>query len=65
MQAAGRFLAALIPVYAINFAIEALIRKSLEEAGVSRIEIQRTANKVTVNIHSAKPGIIIAMANAK
>ncbi len=39
--------------------IENIIRKDLEDAGVSAIEIHRTANKINVNIHSAKPGIII------
>ena len=28
-------------------------------AGISKIEIERAANKVTVNIHTAKPGIVI------
>jgi len=42
-----------------DFAIETLIRRKLEEAGISTVEIHRTANKVTVNIHSAKPGLII------
>jgi small subunit ribosomal protein S3 len=42
-----------------DFEIEKIIRKDLEEAGVSRIEIHRTANKVNINIHTAKPGMII------
>lgn len=40
-----------------------LIRKSLKQklyqAGVSKIEIERAANKVKVNIYSARPGLII------
>lgn len=35
------------------------IKKNLYMAGVSRIEIERAANKVTVTVHTAKPGIII------
>jgi small subunit ribosomal protein S3 len=39
------------------------IRKTLKEklyhAGISRIEIERAANKAKVNIHAARPGIII------
>lgn len=35
------------------------IKKSLYAAGVSRIEIERAANKVKITIHTAKPGIII------
>lgn len=36
------------------------INKRLERAGVSRIEIERrTANQVTVNINTARPGVVI------
>jgi len=36
------------------------INKRLERAGVSRVEIERrTANQVTVNIHTARPGVVI------
>jgi len=33
--------------------------KKLREAGVDRVEIERNANKIAVNIYTAKPGIII------
>ena len=36
-----------------------LIKKKLYHAGISRIEIERAANRVKVNIHTAKPGIVI------
>jgi len=40
-----------------------LLRKTildkLKEAGVSHIEIQRNANRVTVTIHTSRPGIVI------
>jgi small subunit ribosomal protein S3 len=39
--------------------IEDMLRDKLQDAGVSRIEILRTANSVTINIHTAKPGLII------
>ncbi|MBU1992186.1 MAG: 30S ribosomal protein S3 [Patescibacteria group bacterium] len=39
--------------------IEKLIEKDLTEAGISHLEIQRTANQVIINIHTAKPGLII------
>lgn len=39
--------------------IRGFIKKNLSMAGVSRIEIERAANKVKVNINAAKPGIII------
>lgn len=44
--------------------IEKIIRKKLEDASVSKIEIHRTANKVLVYIHSAKPGLIIGRQGA-
>lgn len=44
--------------------IEKIIREKLADASVSRIEIHRTANKVLVHIHSAKPGLIIGRQGA-
>lgn len=36
------------------------IKTRLDRAGVSRVEIERrTANQVTVNIHTARPGVVI------
>jgi len=35
------------------------IKDTLYTAGISRTEIERAANKVTVTVHTAKPGIII------
>ncbi|MDR2082708.1 MAG: 30S ribosomal protein S3 [Candidatus Ancillula trichonymphae] len=39
--------------------IRRLLVKSLERAGVSKIEIERTRDKVRVDIHTARPGIVI------
>jgi small subunit ribosomal protein S3 len=39
--------------------IRTLIKKKLHRAGISRVEIERAANRVRVVIHSARPGIII------
>ena len=39
--------------------IRAMLRKRLANASVSRIEIERTVNQVSVTIHTAKPGIVI------
>lgn len=36
-----------------------LIKKKLYAAGVSRIEIERAANRVKVILHTAKPGMVI------
>jgi small subunit ribosomal protein S3 len=42
--------------------IRNFLKKTLKEAAVAKIEIERTANAVTVIIHSAKPGLIIGHA---
>lgn len=42
-----------------DFAIENAIREKLKDASVSKVEILRTANAVSINIHSGKPGLII------
>ncbi|HVO66484.1 MAG TPA: 30S ribosomal protein S3 [Syntrophales bacterium] len=39
--------------------IRRYLKKKLYHAGVSRIEIERAANKAKVNIYTARPGIII------
>lgn len=39
--------------------IRKFIKKKLFASGVARIEIERAANKLKINVHSAKPGIII------
>ncbi|ABQ89586.1 MULTISPECIES: 30S ribosomal protein S3 [unclassified Roseiflexus] len=42
-----------------------IIAKELENAGVARIEIERSANKVEVTVYTAKPGIVIGKRGAK
>lgn len=42
-----------------DFAIEDMIRGKLVDSGVSKVEILRTANAVVINVHTAKPGLII------
>ena len=39
--------------------IRKYIKKKLYHAGISKIGIERTADKVRVNIHASRPGIII------
>jgi small subunit ribosomal protein S3 len=39
--------------------IRDFLKKRLQHAGVPKIEIERAANKVKVNIHTARPGIVI------
>ena len=40
-------------------AIRKAMSKDLERAGVSRIVIERTRDRVRVDIHTARPGIVI------
>ncbi|MBU4315026.1 30S ribosomal protein S3 [Patescibacteria group bacterium] len=40
------------------------LKKELREAGVDLIEIDRNANKMTVTIHAAKPGVVIGRSGA-
>ncbi|MBN1276790.1 MAG: 30S ribosomal protein S3 [Deltaproteobacteria bacterium] len=42
-----------------DYNIRAFLRERVSQAGVSKIEIERAANKVRVRIHTARPGIII------
>ncbi len=39
--------------------IRKFVKDKLFTAGVSRIEIERAANKMTINVHAGKPGIVI------
>lgn len=41
------------------------IEVRLWNAGVPKVEIERSANQVTVTIHTAKPGIVIGRSGAK
>src|SRR3989337_4119296 len=42
-----------------GLAIRKAIKKMLPEAGISKVEIERNANQITVTIHTARPGIVI------
>ncbi len=39
--------------------IREVISSRYAEAGISRVEIERTAQDLTVNVHTARPGIVI------
>jgi len=41
------------------------LKKRLYHAGISKIELERAAGKVKVNIHAARPGIIIGKKGAE
>ena len=40
------------------------LKKKLFSAGIARIEIERAANKVKINVHTARPGIVIGKKGA-
>ena len=40
------------------------VKEKLGAAGISRIEIERAANKVKINVHTARPGIVIGKRGA-
>ena len=44
--------------------IRKFLKKKLYLAGISKIEIERTAKAVKVNLHTAKPGIVIGKGGA-
>ncbi len=48
-----------------DLAIRRKIMTSLADASISRVDIDRSANQVTVTIHTAKPGIVIGRQGAK
>lgn len=39
--------------------LRAILKDKLYSAGIARIEIERAAGKVKVNVHTARPGIVI------
>jgi small subunit ribosomal protein S3 len=41
------------------------IMSRLSDAGISKVEIDRNANQVTIGIHTAKPGIVIGRSGQK
>jgi len=48
-----------------DFNIRKFIKKRLYQAGVSKIEIERAANKIRIRIHTARPGIVIGKKGAE
>lgn len=46
-------------------AIRSMLQRDFEQAGVSRIEIERSADRVRVDIHSARPGLVIGPRGAE
>lgn len=48
-----------------DIALRDMIRRRFHHAGVSRVEIERAANKLKVDIHTARPGIVIGRNGAE
>jgi small subunit ribosomal protein S3 len=44
--------------------IRKIVMDELQRAGISRVEIERSANKVDVAVHTSKPGIVIGKQGA-
>ncbi len=45
--------------------IRRLLTKGMDRAGISRVEIERTRDRVRVDIHTARPGIVIGRRGAE
>jgi small subunit ribosomal protein S3 len=48
-----------------DYQIRKFLRKRLVQAGVSKIEIERAANKIRIKIHTARPGLVIGKKGAE
>ena len=48
-----------------DVAIRRLMAKGMERAGISKVEIERTRDRVRVDIHTARPGIVIGRRGAE
>jgi small subunit ribosomal protein S3 len=48
-----------------DFKIRKIVKERLMHAGVSKIEIERAGQKAKINIHTARPGIIIGKKGAE
>ena len=42
-----------------DLAVRDYIEDALKDASISQVEIERAANKVNINVHTAKPGMVI------
>ena len=48
-----------------DFKIKKFVKSRVYHAGISKIEIERAANKAKINIHTARPGIVIGKKGAE
>jgi len=47
-----------------DYKIREYIKKKLYQANIAKVEIERTADRVKVNVHTAKPGVVIGKGGA-
>jgi small subunit ribosomal protein S3 len=48
-----------------DFRVKKFLKQRLYHAGISKIEIERAATKAKINIHTARPGIVIGKKGAE
>ena len=48
-----------------DFNLRKFLKKTLYEAGIAQIEIERDASRVRITIHCAKPGLVIGKAGSE
>lgn len=47
-----------------DYKIRQYLKKKLYDTGISKLEIERAANRIKINIHTAKPGVVIGRGGA-
>src|SRR5699024_10875942 len=45
--------------------IRSVLQDGMERAGISKVEIERTRDRVRVDVHTARPGIVIGRRGAE
>jgi len=48
-----------------DVAIRRMLQRGMERAGIAKVEIERTTDRVRVDIHTARPGIVIGRRGAE
>ena len=48
-----------------DVAIRRMLQRGMERAGISKVEIERTRDRVRVDIYTARPGIVIGRRGAE
>lgn len=53
-----------VPFLHEDLQLRTFLKRKLRHAGISKIDLERVANKVKINIHTARPGIVIGKKGA-